>query len=92
MRSGASLFDELLTHRATQVPVIEVIRNLKQAFHRMKALLLCLPIVRTTDSKQNFILETDARTVKLSAVLEQALPDTRLEHPVGFFSRGCTDT
>lgn len=58
----------------------------------MKALLFDRPIVRISDPQRDFVLETNASTVALDAVVKQAFPDTYLEHTVGLFSRGLTDT
>lgn len=80
-----------LLYRATRVPVIELTFDLEQAFNRMKALQLDRPIVQILDPQRDFILETDASTVALGAVLKQEFTKTRFEHPVGLFSRGLTD-
>lgn len=54
--------------------------------------MLKRPIVRLPDIHRDFILETDASTIAVGAVLKQMFNDTKLEHPVAFFSRSLTKT
>lgn len=52
----------------------------------LKRRLLEWPNVPLSDVKRNFILEMDASSVAIGAVLEQQLTDTHLEHSVRSFS------
>jgi len=69
---------------------IEWTEEMIDAFEKLKERMLTRPIVRLPNPQEPFILETDASTVAVGAVLKQLFEDTKLEHPVGFFSRALT--
>jgi len=76
-----------LLYQSSRKRYIEWTSALKSAFEELKTKLLERPIVRLPDPQLSFILETDASTVAVGAVLKQKFLDTNLEHPVAFFSR-----
>ena len=67
--------------------VVEWTADLSAKFEELKALILSAPVVRLPDVDGEIILETDGRKVAVGAILKQRFNDTKLEHPVGFFSR-----
>jgi len=76
-----------LLYQSSRKRYIEWTSALESAFEELKTKLLERPIVRLSDPQLSFILETDASTVAVGAVLKQKFLDTNLEHPVAFFSR-----
>jgi hypothetical protein len=83
--SFASTSDVL--YQNSRKRIIEWTPTLEEAFEKLKNQLLERPIVRLPDPQLSFILETDASTVAVGAVLKQKFANTGLEHPVAFFSR-----
>ena len=76
-----------LLYQSSRKRYIEWTSALESAFEELKTKLFERPIVRLPDPQLSFILETDASTVAVGAVLKQKFLDTNLEHPVAFFSR-----
>ena len=60
--------------------------ELTLSYEHLKQQLLLPRIVPKPDPTRDFIWEIDGSAVALGAVLKQRFDDTRLEHPVGFFS------
>ena len=85
MPSFAHVSDAL--YKGSKMKVVELTADLKTKFEELKALMLSAPVVRIHDINREFILETEISKVAVEAVLKQRFDDTKLEHPVGFFSR-----
>ena len=64
--------------------------ELNLSFDKLKQQVLEPRIVRMPDPQSDFILETDGSRIAFGAVLKQKFDYTKLEHPVGFFSRSLT--
>ena len=54
--------------------------------------MLQLPLIKLPDPDRSFVLETDASTVAVGAVLKQHFDSFGSEYPVAFFSRALTAT
>ena len=74
-------------YKESKMKVVEWTADLSAKFEELKALILSAPVVRLPDVDGEIILETDGRKVAVGAILKQRFNDTKLEHPVGFFSR-----
>ena len=83
--SFAHLSDPL--YKASRAAFIDWTPSLGASFEQLKQQMLTPRIVRMPDPQRDFILETDGSRIALGAVLKQRFDDTKLEHPVGFFSR-----
>jgi len=86
------LFADLIhsLYEVSRQKQIEWTEEMIDAFEKVKERMLTRPIVRLPNPQEPFILETDASTVAVGAVLKQLFEDIKLEHPVGFFSRALT--
>lgn len=82
----------VLLYAVSRQTTIEWTEKLEQTFEGLKRRLLERPIVRLPDVQRDFILERDASTVAVGAVLKQQFNGTQLEHPVAFFSRALTQS
>ena len=64
--------------------------SLTQTFESLRTALCRAPVLRLPNAKQPFVLETDASSVAVGAVLKQS--DGTQEYPVSFFSATLTKT
>ena len=62
--------------------------NQQKAFATLKEAIISPPVLRMPDFSKPFILQTDASSVVLGAVLSQVIDDAR--QPVAFISRTLT--
>ena len=62
--------------------------NQQKAFNTLKEAIITPPVLRMPDFSKPFILQTDASSVALGAVLSQVVDDAR--QPVAFISRTLT--
>ncbi|XP_069502712.1 uncharacterized protein [Ambystoma mexicanum] len=58
----------------------------EQGFQQLKAAFTSAPVLRHPDLNQPFLVETDASSYALEAVLSQRDPKTGLLHPVAYYS------
>ena len=67
-----------------QVQQIEWTADLRASFEDLRKALIRAPVLRLPDPNRPFLLETDASSVAVGAVLKQT--DGKTEWPTGFFS------
>ena len=87
-------FAEIADPLYRQVHTLELVwtDDLNSAFEQLKRAITSEKIVRIADPQLPFILQTDASSVAIGAVLLQFFADANRELPVAFYSRALSQT